>query len=84
MRIQNQLNYHGPQVQPGLVYCRRPCPSWERDRKELLAGERARITMMYARGLNEREVHTRSWHYIHEWLEQYLRYDFLIPIPNRV
>jgi hypothetical protein len=38
--------------------------------------------MMYARGLNEREVHTRSWHYMHEWLEQYLRYDFLIPVPK--
>jgi hypothetical protein len=30
--------------------------------------------MMYARGLNEQEVHTRSWHHMHEWLEQY--YDF--------
>lgn len=33
-----------------------------------------------ARGLNEQEVHTRSWHHMHEWLEQY--YDLLSLFPS--
>lgn len=89
-RIKNSVGAY-PQVSSPKYVCHLDCAphcsllptatSLMGTRPQRAACMRARILMMYARGLKGREVHTQSWHYMHEWLEQYLRYNFLILFP---